>query len=188
MASRKPFRSVLAALALLAIVIATRPWAPPTSDDAAPSPAPDAAVSAGDAEDASVAFELTEVAPDVFRSPAGLVYRPGLPGEHRIDHVLTHCEDRPDKPIHGVFDGGRDFVLPLLDEAWRAVSRGNGGTNAVRTERQGDRTVHTVRLDRRIGWVGGAAGARDDHPACRFVRLVLENGNDVITAYPTRSF
>ncbi len=124
--------------------------------------------------------ELTEIAPGVFESTAGLVYKPGSREGHRIDHVLRHAEDAPERPIHGVFDGGRDEIFAVLDEAW-SIARQRGPP--VKIERNGQRTTYTIDMGRRVGYVGGGAGLRNGYPAASHIRLVLED-RDVITAFP----
>jgi hypothetical protein len=46
-----------------------------------------------------------------------------------------------------------------------------------------NRTIYTVDLGKRIGFIGGQDGGRRRNPMARRVRLVLE-GKRVITAYP----
>ena len=53
---------------------------------------------------------------------------------------------------------------------------------------QNNRTVTTVNLQRRLGYVGGSEGARKRNPECRLVRIVTENRREVITAYPVQAF
>lgn len=132
----------------------------------------------------SAAGQLRDRGGRVLESPAGLQYLPGSADGHRLQHVLRHATDDPDRPVHGVFDGDREQIVALLDEAFR---KARSGGRDVRRERQADREVLTVRLNRRVGYVGGAEGRRQGHPECRCVRLVLEDGNVVISAYPTRS-
>lgn len=128
-------------------------------------------------------FSLREIGRETFESPAGLVYRSGGPEGHRIDHVLQHARDIPSKPVHGVFEGDRNEILKLIDEAYGiALKR---GPPQVTTQQDGDRTIYTVDLKRIIGHLGGESGARRKHPALQHVRLVLE-GRNVITAYPLR--
>lgn len=117
---------------------------------------------------------------DRFRSPAGLIYGPGSAEGHRLQHLQRHTADRPDRPgPHGVFDGGMPQALRTIDEAYRlAISN-----TRTATRRDRGRTIHTVDLEKRVGYVGGRDGARRGKPAARSVRIVLE-GNRVITAYP----
>jgi hypothetical protein len=97
---------------------------------------------------------------------------------------MLHAVDDPDRPQqHGVFDAGdRDGVLELLDEAYNFVKQNSGN---VETAREGDRTVYTIDMGRRIGYVGGRAGKQKQFPPCRQIKLVLANRN-VITAYPVK--
>ena len=129
--------------------------------------------------------KLKEVDDNVFESTAGLLYVPGGAEGHRLKHVMQHAKDNPSKPVHGVFDGDRDDILAVIDEAFMKAKKGGSD---VRSEKQNGRRIFTVNLRRRIGQVGGGEGERQGHPDCRFVRIVLENENEVISAYPSKSF
>lgn len=119
---------------------------------------------------------------DEFRSTAGLMYLPGSADGHRLKHVLKHAKDNPSKPVHGVFEGDRDQILAWID---RTYLMGKKGGRDVRTEKQRDRVVYTANLKERVGYVGGQKGKRNGNKECRYLRLVLENGTEVITAYPS---
>ena len=121
---------------------------------------------------------------DEFRSSAGLMYVRGSEDGHRLKHVLKHAKDNLNKPIHGVFDGSRDEILAWIDQAYLKGLKGGKGT---RVEEQGGRTVFTVDLGEKIGFVGGQVGKRKGNPSCRFLKLVVQNGADVVTAYPAQS-
>lgn len=136
------------------------------------SPRPDAA--------AAPLGVLREVGEGRLESPAGLIYKP-LRSEHRLDHVLKHAVDAPDRPVHGVFEGDREQILATIDEAWR-IAESRGPPEVQRTEEQG-RTILVVDLGRTIGYMGGQAGARRNFPRCRHLQLVVE-GREVVTAYP----
>ena len=129
--------------------------------------------------------QVTEVGHNVFESTAGLIYRSGSQDGDRLKHIMQHAKDNPAKKIHGVFDGDRDQILAVIDEAFQMATRDDSG---VRSEQQNDRRIYTVDLRRRIGLVGGEEGKRQGNPECRYLRLVLENGNEVISAYATRTF
>ncbi|MEW4530147.1 hypothetical protein [Maioricimonas sp. JC845] len=150
------------------------------SDSPAPT-SPQDAVSSEPQERQPATAVLTELPGGTLQSPAGLLYERGSAEGHRLDHVLRHSEDMPSRPIHGVFDGGRDEIVAVIDEAWQKAQT-RGPPTAV-TEQQGDRTVYTVDLERRIGYIGGRAGQRQNHPPARHLKLVLED-RSVITAYP----
>ncbi len=128
-------------------------------------------------------FELEQIGRDTWRSPAGLVYTMGPNREHRIDHILRHSLDDPDRPgAHGVFlPGDRISVLQTIDDAWL---RGRAGGRGVQRSNEEGKTVLTVDLGRTIGYVGGRDGAGDEHPETTRLKLVVD-GDRVITAYPT---
>lgn len=117
-----------------------------------------------------------------FVSTAGLMYLPGSADGHRLKHVLKHSKDDLSKPVHGVFSGDRDQILAWIDIAFE---KGKKGGKGVKREEQRDRLVYTVDLGEKIGYVGGQVGERKNHPPCRYLRLVIEGRNEVVTAYPS---
>jgi len=129
--------------------------------------------------------ELREIRNIVFESTAGLRYVPGSADGHRLKHVMKHAKDDLSKPKHGVFEGDQGQILAVIDEAYEKTKKGG---KDVRNSKEGARTVYIVNLGRKIGYVGGSSGERSGNPDCRYVQLVLEDENVVITAYPTRSF
>lgn len=128
-------------------------------------------------------WELKQIDRSQLLSPAGLIYSPGPQGEHRVDHVMRHGKDDPNRPQHGVFNGSRDEILQLLDEAYLMIQQ-NPKRFSPRAD--GNRTEYTVRFDRPIGFEGGRSGLRNNHPAVNRLRLVVEDGKYVVTAYPVK--
>ncbi|MCA8990454.1 MAG: hypothetical protein KDA88_00660 [Planctomycetaceae bacterium] len=126
--------------------------------------------------------QLREVGKKVFVSTAGLKYGPGSADGHRLLHVMQHAEDDSEKPIHGVFEGSKEEILAAIDEAWLLVKE---KSKQVKTEEQGGRQVFTIDLKRRVGYTGGEVGKRKNHPACTKIRIVIEDENEVVSAYPT---
>jgi hypothetical protein len=118
-----------------------------------------------------------------YESPAGLVYGRGSQHRHRLRHLLAHAVDEPDRPgSHGVFSTqDPDELVAWIDEAFVQARAGR----STRTQREGDRTVHTVDMGRVVGFVGGETGAREGRPPARKIRIVLEDRR-VITAFPVR--
>lgn len=124
---------------------------------------------------------LKSIGRDVYLSPAGLRYTPGSQEGHRLKHLERHTEDQPSRPgKHGVFDGGMEKTLAVLDQAYEKGTKGGHGT--TKTEDDG-RTIYTVDMGRRVGFIGGRDGNRMRKPMARRVRIVLD-GDRVITAYP----
>ncbi|SFB61831.1 RHS repeat-associated core domain-containing protein [Amycolatopsis marina] len=125
---------------------------------------------------------LTRVGPNTYESPAGLRYNPdSSPNfDDRFAHVMNHANDIPNRPQHGVFaDPNPNSVGRVVDEAYLRVQ--NGEAFSVP---QGNRMVHFVNMQEDIGFMGGVNGGQAGNPAVRYMQLVLENGNEVITAFP----
>jgi hypothetical protein len=123
---------------------------------------------------------LQQIGPDRYLSPEGLQYTPGSAEGHRLEHLRRHVEDQPGRPgSHGVFDGGMEGALKTIDRAYQRAKQD------VRTTKRTDqgRTIYTVDMGGRVGFVGGRDGGRRRNPMARRVRLVLD-GTKVITAYP----
>jgi hypothetical protein len=125
--------------------------------------------------------QLRDAGGGVQVSTAGLRYTPGGQEGHRVQHVLRHDNDQPDRPgRHGVFDGDAETMFAVIDEAYLLTQQGG---RQVRSRREGARLVHEVDLRRRIGFVGGQVGAAEGHPPATHVRLILEDDR-VISAFP----
>jgi hypothetical protein len=123
---------------------------------------------------------LREVSRDRYVSPQGLLYTPGSAEGHRLEHLKRHTVDDPNRPgSHGVFDGEMEGALKTIDRAYEKAKNNERTT----TEVQDGRTIYTVDMGGRVGYVGGRDGNRKRKPMARRVQLVLE-GNRVITAYP----
>lgn len=144
---------------------------------------PRASGKAGKAIESAGKWELKPIDRGRLLSPAGLIYARGPQGEHRVDHVMRHAEDDPNRPQHGVFNGSREEILQLIDEAYQLIQQ---NSKRVNRQSEGDRTEYTIRFDRPIGYEGGRNGKRNSYPQVNRLRLVLEDGTSVITAYPVR--
>jgi hypothetical protein len=150
-------------------------------DSAATTIAPAAKTDASDNETSELLHGiLREVSPRRFMSPQGLLYTPGSAEGHRLDHLARHTKDMPSRPgSHGVFDGDMAGALQTIDRAYERAKKNQRTTKSV----DDGRTIYTVDMGGRIGFVGGRDGQRKRNPMARRVRLVLD-GNRVITAYP----
>ena len=117
-----------------------------------------------------------------LRSPAGLIYGMGRGGEHRTEHVLRHAHDQPDRRgNHGVFNAKGDDVFRLIDEAYELVK---SGSRQVKSENSRGNMAHVIDMKRKIGFKGGQSGKRAGYPSLYKIKLILADGNRVITAYP----
>ena len=128
--------------------------------------------------------QLKKIARAEWISAAGLKYGPGSKEGHRVTHIMLHEKDQPNRPgSHGVFDGTRDEIFALIDEAYLIAKKRGPPQAKIKKER--GRTIYTVHLRRRIGYLGGQTGKQKNHPPLYHLRLVLE-GVNVITAFPLK--
>jgi hypothetical protein len=126
--------------------------------------------------------ELKEVSREVWVSPAGLRYQGRDPeGLTRVEHVLRHAQDIPDRDgSHGVFDGDRGVVFALIDEAWQLAQ-----TKKLGPQSEGNRSSYLVAMNRRVGYLGGRVGRERGNPPLTRVFIVFETGStNIITAFP----
>lgn len=122
---------------------------------------------------------LEQIAVDSYVSEGGLSYLSD-PGRFasRADHVLAHTVDDLSRPLHGVFAVRSNAcdVFDLLDDVLKRIEDGA----AVMC---GD-GCFDVDMHRDVGTVGGTQGAAAGNPHTTWVRMVLADQDDVITAYP----
>ena len=107
--------------------------------------------------------ELKKIGDNTWVSPAGLTYKGRDPqGLTRVEHILRHARDIPDREgSHGVFDGGPDAVFGVIDDAWRLVEK-----NRLRPETEEGRSLYTVSMGRRVGYLGGQTARPGDTHHC----------------------
>lgn len=128
-------------------------------------------------------FELKEVGRDRYQTPAGLLYTMGPRGEHRIEHVMRHASDQPNRPTHSVFlADDQDSVLRLIDQAYE-LAKAKSPRSQYEPSQGNDK--YDVDMQRQVGFDGGKKGQRNNHRSLNKVRLILD-GNRVITAFPVR--
>ena len=120
-----------------------------------------------------------------LRSPAGLVYGEHR-GEHRVDHVMRHVRDDPSRPVHSVFDGDRESILRMIDEAYRLIQSKSNRVKKTADKKLNFRAKYTVDMQRKIGYLGGKQGQRQNYPERRKLSLVLDNEKFMVTAYPDK--
>jgi len=130
-------------------------------------------------------FQLKEVGRDRYQSPAGLLYTMGARGEHRIEHVMRHSRNIADRHVHGIFigNGDRDTVLKLIDDAWELAK---AKSPKARREDSDGKDAWTVDMGRKVGSDGGRKGKKNGGRSLNSIKLILRDGNQVITAYPVR--
>ncbi len=121
-----------------------------------------------------------------WRSPAGLVYGMGPGGVHRLQHVMRHAVDNPERELHSVFDGGQQEILRQLDQAYRLIQTESDRVETRPDEKLPFRVRYTVDMGQRVGYLGGRLGRRKNYPPRDKIALVLDNGKFMVSAYPER--
>ena len=140
----------------------------------------DAATDQTDDSDDLLYGRLRDLGNKRYLSTAGVLYTRGSAEGHRLEHLRRHTADQPTRPgKHGVFDGEMPGAVKTIDLAYEKAQ--SGQRTSVQKDR--DRTVYTVDMGRRVGYIGGREGNRRRKPMARRVRMVME-GNRLITAYP----
>lgn len=134
--------------------------------------------------DTDVERFLKKLSRNRFQSPAGLVYGPGSEEGHRLKHIERHLADIPNRPgSHGVFEGTMIDFLKSIDETYLKASKKEKGTSMKEDD---GAMIYEASFGSPIGYLGGEAGARQRQPKLKRMRLVVRDGNTVITAFPIR--
>jgi len=135
-------------------------------------------------ENKATGFRLDRLDASTVQTPAGLQYSVSN-RENRIDHVMRHAVDDPDRDYaHGVFsESSQDAILRLLDKAYELIQSNSSQVQHEPADEAG-RVAYTIQMPQTIGYVGGKSGRKQSYPKTNRLKLVLE-GQRVITAYPT---
>ena len=129
-------------------------------------------------------FKLKRLKGGSCVSPAGLYYAGGPSGESRLDHIMRHSEDDPTRPIHGVFTGDQQQILETIDKAYELTLSPSSRVKSETDEEDPSRIIYTVDMQKKIGYEGGRQGRKEKKPSLNKIRLVIENQDHIITAYP----
>ena len=73
-------------------------------------------------------------------------------------------------------------AIRWIDEAYERSQRKAKGT--IMTKEDGNRTKIEATFEKPIGFIGGRDGKRSSNPPARKLRLILDERNNVITAFP----
>ena len=126
----------------------------------------------------SIPSYLTRNSDGAYTSPGGLTYPTELGYGNRAAHVLDHFEESAEKSSQGVYTIGKDEVFPMIDDAYARIGE---DPDRYHAEDQGKRQVYDVPMGQVIGYVGGQEGSNEQVST---LRVVLQNGNEVVTSFP----
>jgi len=98
----------------------------------------------------------------------------------RLEHIMRHTIDMPQRPVHGVFTISKTAVIELMDETWSKIQ------SAVLTgQERGGRIAYIYDTGRIIGYMGGKKGKNQHNPRLKKVRIVIKkNKPEVVTFFP----
>lgn len=83
----------------------------------------------------------------------------------------------------------KNEVFPMIDDAWRKVTSGSADVvsmPAITMKSGVTRQVHIIDMNKEIGWFGGKLGAQADNPSVTKLQIVVDNGRDLVSAFPVR--
>ena len=127
---------------------------------------------------------LKKLSKNRHQSPAGLIYGPGSEEGHRLKHIERHLADIPSRPgSHGVFEGTMVDFLKTIDQAYLKATKREKGSSIKEDD---GATVYEASFNSPIGYLGGESGKRQRNPKLTRMRLVVRDGDLVITAFPIR--
>jgi hypothetical protein len=70
------------------------------------------------------------------------------------------------------------------NDALLRIVNGNPNATVFMQQTSADRVTYLVNMGERIGYVGGPLGAATENPGTQYVLMVIQNGNELITAFP----
>ena len=113
-----------------------------------------------------------------------MIYGPGSEEGHRLKHIERHLADIPSRPgSHGVFEGTMVDFLKTIDQAYLKATKREKGSSIKEDD---GATVYEASFNSPIGYLGGESGKRQRNPKLTRMRLVVRDGDLVITAFPIR--
>jgi hypothetical protein len=116
------------------------------------------------------AGKLTSIGNGIWESTEKLIYEIGSKQGNRVLHVLEHAVPDISKPLHTVFNVGRDKILGLIDEAW--AMRGS----IIPVAQKSGNEAFDILMGKIIGTNGETT-----------IRIIVEKGTSkIITAFPVK--
>ncbi len=124
---------------------------------------------------------LVQAGVDTWRTKGGLLIKGKDPkGLTRLEHIMRHSIDMPNRPKHGVFSIEKTGIIDLMDRTYNEIKKGS-----LKASKRGGNAAYTFRTGNDIGYLGGKEGQRKGHPKLRSVRMVLKDGTpEVVTFFP----
>ncbi len=116
--------------------------------------------------DTNIFNNLKSIGSNIWQSPGGVIYGYDKKFGNRIQHVLAHATNDPNKMTHTVFKIPKDKIIELVDEAWAK----KGAALAS------DPGAYIVNMGKVIGTKAETA-----------IKIIVKpRTNEIITAYPIK--
>lgn len=124
---------------------------------------------------------ITQSGNNSWKTKNGLYIRGKDPkGLTRLEHIMRHSKNIPNRDVHSVFDINKNEIISLLDETWVKAKKGE-----LKSSERGGNIAYIYDTGRAVGYLGGVAGEKKKHPKLKSVRLVVKKGSpEVITFFP----
>lgn len=118
---------------------------------------------------------------DAWRTRGGLILKGRDPdGLTRLEHIMRHTRDIPNRKKHSVFLADKKGVIELLDFVWEKIRSGK-----LKGKEGGGRVVYTWRGGKAYGYPGGREGKGSGDRELSALRLVLKKDTpEVVTFFP----
>lgn len=124
---------------------------------------------------------LVKISRDVWKTRGGmLIAGTDYDKMTRLEHIMRHTIDMPQRPIHGVFIINKAQVIELLDETWGRIQSGS-----LKGDERSGKIAYKYDTGRVIGYLGGKKGRDQHNPRLKQVRIVVKkNKPEVVTFFP----
>lgn len=124
---------------------------------------------------------IVKISQDTWKTRGGLLIAGTDPDKMtRLEHIMKHTIDMPQRPVHGVFIINKAQVIELLDETWVRIQSG-----ALKGDERSGKVAYRYDTGRVIGYMGGKKGRRGHNPRLRQVLIVVKkNRSEVVTFFP----
>lgn len=124
---------------------------------------------------------IVKISHDTWKTRGGLLIAGTDPDRMtRLEHIMKHTIDMPQRAVHGVFIINKAKVIELLDETWAKIQSG-----ALNGKERSGKVAYRYDTGRVIGYMGGKKGRKGHNPRLRQVLIVLKkNRPEVVTFFP----
>jgi hypothetical protein len=124
---------------------------------------------------------IVKISHNVWKTRGGLLISGTDPDKMtRLEHIMKHTIDMPQRPVHGVFTINKAAVIELMDETWSKIQSGS-----LKGDERSGKIAYKYDTGRVIGYMGGKKGRDQHNPRLKQVLMVIKKKRpEVITFFP----